>query len=84
MAFWDRFTKKKKTKGKRNFYGSNTGRLYGDWNSSNSSPDGELQNSLVLLRDRYLSEFFSQKQLNEMTEPEMLKKLEELLELKQI
>jgi len=32
----------------------------------------------------YLSEFFSQKQLNEMTEPEMLKKLEELLELKQI
>ena len=52
MAFWDRFKKKKKTPGKRNFYGSNTGRLYGDWNSSNSSPDGELQNSLQILRDR--------------------------------
>jgi lambda family phage portal protein len=53
MAFWDRFIKRNKTaNAKRNFYASNSGRLYGDWLSGNTSPDAELQNNLQLMRDR--------------------------------
>ena len=50
MAFWDRF-RRKRTK-KRNFTASHTGRLFNDWNTMNSSPDGELENNLKLMRDR--------------------------------
>ena len=48
MAFWDRF-KRKRTK-KRNFTASHTGRLFNDWNTMNSSPDGELENNLKLIK----------------------------------
>jgi len=51
MAFLDRFRRKKTIKSKRNFTGTNTGRLFNDWKSSSSSPDGELTN-LSLMRDR--------------------------------
>jgi len=50
MAFWDRF-RRKRTK-KRNFTASHTGRLFNDWQTLNSSPDGELENNLKLMRDR--------------------------------
>ena len=52
MAFWDRFRREKKTKGRRNFTAAGFGRLFNDWNASNSSPDQELENNLKVLRDR--------------------------------
>ena len=51
MAFWDRFRRKKRSN-QRNFTASHTGRLFNDWNTINSSPDGELENNLKTMRDR--------------------------------
>ena len=52
MAFWDRFKKQKRPTGRRNFTAAGFGRLFNDWNASNSSPDQELENNLKVLRDR--------------------------------
>ncbi len=52
MAFWDRFKTKKSPTQRRNFTAAGFGRLFNDWNASNSSPDQELEYNLKVLRDR--------------------------------
>ena len=57
MAWYDRFTPKTKTKTKklsssRRYAGANTGRLFADFQASNTSADAEIKDQLRILRDR--------------------------------
>ena len=53
MALFDKLRRNKKVKkgSRRNFTATKTGRLFNDWKTQSTSPDGELSN-LSLLRDR--------------------------------
>lgn len=54
MAWYDRFLgRRKKTSGfKRSYTGAKGGRLFADWNASNTTADAEIANALQTLRDR--------------------------------
>ena len=54
MAWYDRFlgSKKKASPFKRSYSGAQGGRLFADWNASNTSADAEISGALQTLRDR--------------------------------
>jgi len=57
MAWYDRFMnnnkkKVKKTSSARRYAGANTGRLFADFQASNTSADAEIKDQLRILRDR--------------------------------
>jgi|14BtaG_2_1085337.scaffolds.fasta_scaffold01661_6 lambda family phage portal protein len=57
MAWYDRFTntnkrKVKKISSARRYAGANTGRLFSDFQASNTSADAEIKDQLRILRDR--------------------------------
>jgi len=55
MAWYNRFTNKKKLKklsSTRRYAGANTGRLFADFQASNTSADSEIKDQLRILRDR--------------------------------
>ena len=55
MAWYDRFRAKKpkaRSPFKRSYAGAQGGRLFADWNASNTSADAEISGALQTLRDR--------------------------------